>query len=212
MISHSTRRRRCAKNWCTRRERRVVRKFHQIFRVCPSVRPLLWRLSKMQSKLEVKDGDVNEGKEGEQEEEVILIFQAPSIISRRTGREVQVYGRNCITLQHRATRKFHTGDIFPFVPSPFLTRCVDCGGRGPSEARHWPVRRETRRDETYTVICTFAEPHTIFTGLGMAANYVRRASSAEIPYLPVRSSERCEAVHMTNWMASVLHAYPTTMN
>ena len=39
----------------------------------------------MQSKLEVKDGDVNEGKgeqEEEEEEEVILIFQAPSIISR----------------------------------------------------------------------------------------------------------------------------------
>ena len=80
---------------------------------------------------------------------------------------------------------------------------------GPSVKRE---RDETRRDETYTVICTFAEPHTIFTGLGMAANYVRRASSAEIPYLPVRSSECCEAVHMTNWMASVLHAYPTTMN
>ena len=167
MISHSTRRRRCAKNWCTRRERRVVRKFHQIFRVWPvrpSVRPL-WRrrrrLSKMQSKLEVKDGDVNEGKEGEQEEEVILIFQAPSIISRRTGREVQVYGRNCITLQHRATRKFHTGDIFPFVPSPFLTRCVDCGGRGPSEARHWPVRREreTRRDETRRILLFAHSPN-----------------------------------------------------
>ena len=41
------------------------------------------------------------------------------------------------------------------------------------------VERE-RRDETYTVICTFAEPHTIFTGLGMAGNYVRRASVSVI--------------------------------
>ena len=41
------------------------------------------------------------------------------------------------------------------------------------------VRHPTRRDETRTVICTFAEPHTIFTGLGMAGNYVRRASSPQ---------------------------------
>ena len=47
---------------------------------------------------------------------------------------------------------------------------------GPSVAS---VSRETRL-ETYPVICTFAEPHTIFTGLGMAGNYVRRASVSVI--------------------------------